>query len=125
MPMNKRRYFSALTALLRCSDHREPNAMTILHTFSTSAQQHAELAARLLRSVSRGDTLLLLGDGTYNLADKTFLQAVQEKELQLYAMTIDVQARGLQTVSNNANAADDALFVELSCQHSKVVSWFP
>jgi len=100
-------------------------AMTTLHTLNASAKQHAELTKRLLRCASQGDALLLLGDGTYNLADKAFLFATQEKGLLLYAMSIDLQVRGLQTIANNATSADDALFVALSCQHSKVVSWFP
>ncbi len=99
-------------------------AMTTLHTLNTSALQQPELAARLLRCTTQGDALLLLEDGTYNLSNPHFLQAVQQKNLVLYAIAIDVNARGLQAWAANAKAADDALFVELSCLHSKVVSWF-
>ena len=99
--------------------------MTTLHTLNASTHQHPELAARFLRCATSGDALLLLGNGIYNLSDKNFLQAVQQKKMSLYAMTMDVKARGLQAFAGNATAADDALFVELSCQHSKVVSWFP
>lgn len=99
--------------------------MTTLHTLNTSALQQPELAARLLRCATHGDALLLLEDGTYNLPNSIFLQAVRQKNLALYSMTVDVTARGLQAWAHNATAADDALFVELSCLHSKVVSWFP
>lgn len=99
--------------------------MSTLHTLNASAQQHPELCERLLRCSSTGDALLLLSDGTYNLSNTHFLNMVQQKKLSLYAMRIDVHARGLQRWENNAQPADDGLFVALSCQHSKVVSWFP
>lgn len=99
--------------------------MTTLHTLNATALQNPELAARLLRCTTHGDALLLLEDGTYNLSNPNFLQEVRQKNLALYAMTIDVTARGLQAWASNATATNDALFVELSCLHSKVTSWFP
>jgi sulfur relay protein TusB/DsrH len=99
--------------------------MSTLHTLNASAQQHSELCERLLRCSSTGDAILLLSDGTYNLSNTSFLDAVKQKKLPLYAMTNDIQARGLQRWENHAQRADDGLFVTLSCQYSKVVSWFP
>ncbi|MCC7516123.1 MAG: sulfurtransferase complex subunit TusB [Pseudomonadales bacterium] len=98
--------------------------MTTLHTLNTSAREHPDLFARLLRCTSHGDALLLLENGVYNLSDTDFLTRVQAVEISLYALNPDIQARGLATLPHHAHIISDANFVTLVCQHEKTVSWF-
>ena len=99
--------------------------MKTLHTLNASAREVPDLLARLLRSASPGDSVLLIEDGVYNLADSTALAAIDAGELGLYALQTDLAARGLQALAAEAGTAlvDDSGFVTLACNHAKVVSW--
>lgn len=98
--------------------------MNTLHTLNASARENTELFARLLRSASPGDSLLLIEDGVYNLADATARQQIATAGLALYCLQPDVLARGMGNQAAHARPVDDSGFVELSCTHSKVLSWF-
>lgn len=96
-----------------------------LHTLNVAAREQHDLLARLLRCATPGDSLLLIEDGVYNLADSTALAAIDAGELTLYALQTDLAARGLQQLAAEAGATvvDDSGFVTLACSHGKVVSW--
>ncbi len=98
--------------------------MNTLHTLNASAREHGDLFARLLRSATAGDTLLLLENGVYNLSDANALQAIADAGLTLFALQADIVARGLAAAGAAANSVDDDGFVALACSHRKVVSWF-
>lgn len=99
--------------------------MKTLHTLNASAREVPGLLARLLRSASPGDSLLLIEDGIYNLTDSTTLAAIDAGEITLYSLQTDLAARGLQQLAAEAGATvvDDSGFVTLACSHTKVVSW--
>ena len=97
--------------------------MNTLHTLNASARENTDLFARLLRSASTGDSLLLIEDGVYNLADPAARQQIAAAGLALYCLQPDILARGLAGQTGDASPVDDCGFVELSCTHRKVVSW--
>lgn len=101
-----------------------------LHTLNAS---QPELFQRLLRCATSGDSLLLIENGVYIIANKHALHAANSLGIRLYCLQVDVCARGLQrwlssgkdaSVMLEISTITDADFVELSCVHSKVVSWF-
>lgn len=100
-----------------------------LHTLNASAREHSALLQRLLRCASSGDSLLLIENGVYNLTDNDFLAAITQAGLTLHCMQADLFARGLNSQDSSAavidaTVVDDNSFVELTCSHHKVVSWF-
>ena len=101
-----------------------------LHTLNTSAREQAALLQQLLRCASVGDSLLLIENGVYNLADTDALAAIKAAGLTLYCLQADVLARGLKhheqsgATTVDATVIDDSGFVELTCSHQKVISWF-
>jgi sulfur relay protein TusB/DsrH len=107
------------------------NNSSTLHTLNASAREQAALLQRLLRCASAGDSLLLIENGVYNLADTDALAAIKAAGLTLYCLQADVLARGLNhhhemsgTTTIDATVIDDSGFVELTCSHQKVISWF-
>jgi sulfur relay protein TusB/DsrH len=100
------------------------NQGNTLHTLNCSTREHAAVLERLLRCASTGDSLLLIENGVYNLTDIAAQRLIADAGLTLYCLKNDVLARGLQHSSASVKTVDDAGFVELSCTHAKVVSWF-
>ena len=106
------------------------NTESTLHTLNASAREQAALLQQLLRCASTGDSLLLIENGVYNLADTDALAAIKAAGLTLYCLQADVLARGLKhhelpgATTVDATVIDDSGFVELTCSHQKVVSWF-
>lgn len=106
------------------------NNTSTLHTLNTSAREQAALLQRLLRCASTGDSLLLIENGVYNLTDTNALTAIKGAGLTLYCLQADVLARGLKhyeqsgVTTVDATVIDDSGFVELTCSHQKVISWF-
>jgi tRNA 2-thiouridine synthesizing protein B len=95
-----------------------------LHTLNASAREQADLLQRLLRCTTTGDSLLLIENGVYNMTDTTTLSAIANAGLTLYCLHADLLARGLDNYNSKAAIVDDKGFVELTCSHHKVVSWF-
>jgi tRNA 2-thiouridine synthesizing protein B len=97
--------------------------MTTLHTLNASAADYSELLKRLLRYAERDDSILLIENGVYNLVNDDAMTAINTAGLTVYYLQNDSLARGIKV--NSGNAIDDQGFVELSCNHRKVLSWFP
>lgn len=99
--------------------------MSTLHTLNASAREHPALLQRLLRCASSGDGLLLIENGVYNLTDNDYLTAISQAGLTLHCLQADLLARGLSHYPDSrATVIDDSGFVQLTCSHHKVVSWF-
>ncbi|HQQ64325.1 MAG TPA: sulfurtransferase complex subunit TusB [Pseudomonadales bacterium] len=97
-----------------------------LHTLNISSRENSAVIDRLLRCASTGDSVLLIENGVYTLADDNALQAFHAAGLALYALQVDIDARGLQhhIISSPVTLLDDSGFVALACEHHKTVSWF-
>jgi tRNA 2-thiouridine synthesizing protein B len=101
------------------------NTTATLHILNASAREQAALLQRFLRCASCGDSLLLIENGVYNLADTDSLAAIKAAGLALYCLQADVLARGLKNYEHSGvTTVDDNGFVELTCSHQKVISWF-
>lgn len=108
-----------------------------LHTLNASPFEYRVLFDRLIRLASPGDSLLLLENGVYAINNTYCLTTIRALGLSLYCLEADIQARGLQNVAaltaqidgipagDKIHLIDDTSFVNLSCNHRKVVSWFP
>lgn len=70
------------------------------------------------RSVTPGDVILFIEDGVYALLRESDIPA----DCSVYAIESDLKARGVKQTL--AKPATYEVFVELTAQHEKVVSWF-
>ena len=74
--------------------------MSSLHTINRSPDSN--LLESCIKVVSAGDAILFIEDGVYHCTSPI----------------------NLQTTMDSVEAIDTARFVELCCEHDKVVSWF-
>ena len=96
--------------------------MSTLHVLSHSPFSDSRLSS-CLRLLNPGDGLLLCGDAVYALQSGTApFTVLQSRQLQLFVLTEDAQARA-QQIPDWAEAIDYPAFVELSIHHDKVNSW--
>ncbi|MGY2280797.1 sulfurtransferase complex subunit TusB [Pseudomonas monsensis] len=96
--------------------------MSTLHVLSHSPFGDDRLSS-CLRVIGTADALLLCGDAVYALQSGTApFTALQSRQLQLFVLTEDAQARA-QQIPDWAEVIDYPAFVELSIHHDKVNSW--
>lgn len=100
--------------------------MSCLHTINRSPE--SSLLESCLSVIKKGDAILFIEDGVYHctdsLASKLTLQTLNNS-VRLYALREDLVARALlPRIPDYITTANYQRFVELSCEHSKVVSWF-
>ena len=95
--------------------------MTSLHTITKPPSAAAlQSCAKFL---SEGDSILLLEDGVYYSTDARNWPALL-LGTKVYGLKEDFVARGLsKIVDRQVELVDYARFVQLSCEHDKVVSW--
>ncbi len=94
----------------------------ILHTVSKSPFSN-QAWQECLYCANSGDSILLLEDGVY--AAMPGSQSDSIDNLHLYAIDVDVNARGLQDkLIPGVEIVDYARFVELTTTHKSVVSWY-
>ena len=95
--------------------------MTSLHTITKPPSAAAlQSCAKFL---SEGDSILLLEDGVYYSADAKNWPALP-LGTKVYGLKEDFVARGLSKIADRqVELVDYARFVQLSCEHDKVVSW--
>lgn len=98
----------------------------ILHTVNQSPFNDSSFS-ECLKFCSRGSSVLLIEDGVYAGKDNTPYSKLIEthSEIQFYALSADVKARGLsQHLAPAITLIDDSEFVELAVTHHSVQSWF-
>jgi tRNA 2-thiouridine synthesizing protein B len=98
----------------------------MLHTVNKSPFDHNTLET-CLKFARQGSALLLIEDGVYAAArDTAVSKQVQEamKSVSIYALTPDVEARGMQNrVMDGVRLVDYGGFVDLVVEHNAVQSW--
>ena len=98
----------------------------MLHTVNKSPFDHNTLET-CLKFARQGSALLLIEDGVYAAArDTAVSKQVQEamKSVSIYALTPDVEARGMQhRVMDGVRLVDYGGFVDLVVEHNAVQSW--
>ena len=96
--------------------------MSCLHTINRSP--NSNLLESCLRVISVGDAILFIEDGVYHCASPINLQTIIQS-VKVYGLREDMLARAmLPKTIDRVEAIDTARFVELCCEHDKVVSWF-
>lgn len=98
--------------------------MSRLHTVNKTAETSQALED-CLRLAAPGDALLLLEDGVYAATSGDLPRRCGELGLKLYALAVDVEARGLgQHLAEGVAIVDETGFVQLCCEADDVSSWF-
>lgn len=96
--------------------------MSSLHTISRSPD--SKLLESCLKVINTGDAILFIEDGVYHCASLIDLQTIIET-VKVYGLREDMLARAtLSKTVDKVEAIDTTQFVELCCEHHKVVSWF-
>lgn len=95
----------------------------MLHTLSHSPW-HRDIRAPL-RLVQPGDELLLLSDGVIAaLEGGPFLDLLRAAPISLYALDVDIDARGLAAqISDSVVRVSYTDFVRLTAKHDAQYSW--
>jgi tRNA 2-thiouridine synthesizing protein B len=98
----------------------------MLHTVNKSPFQCNTLES-CLKHLTKGSAVLLIEDGVYGaLQGTTFSKRVEQalKNVPVYALKPDVEARGMQSrVLNGVKLVDYGEFVDLVAQHNRIQSW--
>lgn len=101
--------------------------MSTLHTVNKSPFQDNSLAS-CLTLCNNGDSVLLIEDGAYGAAHTSpcadHLKRLLSDGTKIYALENDVKARGLQLLLEGIELTDYKGFVELSCAHHCIQSWY-
>jgi tRNA 2-thiouridine synthesizing protein B len=102
--------------------------MSTLHTINKSPFSHATLAS-CLQVCGKQDGILLLEDGVFGALISSpcaeELLAMIQAGLKVYALSGDVNARGLQEkIRTGIQLTDYNGFVQLSVEHKCVQSWY-
>lgn len=102
--------------------------MTTLHTVNQSPFQQQTLKS-CLSVCQTGDAILLIEEGVYATLPSSPtsepMQALKDRGVELYALTPDLEARGLgQRRPDWIQPLDYTGFVRLSSQHQSVQSWY-
>lgn len=96
--------------------------MSCLHTINASPE--SSLLKSCLNVINAGDAILFIEDGVYYCASPIALEAI-DNTVKVYGLREDMLARAtLGKTQDSIEAIDTARFVELCCEHDKVVSWF-
>ncbi|MDO3382286.1 sulfurtransferase complex subunit TusB [Gilvimarinus algae] len=101
--------------------------MSTLHTVNKSPFSNNSLES-CLQLCSEQDCILLIEDGAYGAVAHSpcagSLQQASARGIGIYVLQSDAQARGLQDLLDNIEPTDYQGFVQLSCQHQCIQSWY-
>ncbi|OGI43542.1 MAG: sulfurtransferase TusB [Candidatus Muproteobacteria bacterium RBG_16_65_31] len=98
----------------------------MLHTVNKSPFERTALES-CLKHAGKGDAVLLMEDGVYGAMNGTAFSpriGAALKEVAIYALQPDVEARGIQgRILDGIKLVDYGGFVDLAAQHNPVQSW--
>lgn len=96
--------------------------MSCLHTINRSP--NSNLLTSCLNVINDGDAIMFIEDGVYHCCSQVYLKTLIET-IKIYGLREDMLARSaLAKTMDGVEVIDTAGFVELCCEHDKVVSWF-
>ena len=96
--------------------------MTCLHTISRSA--NSALLNSCIALLQPEDGILFIEDGVYHCIAPLGLKLIPDS-VKIFGLREDLLARAiLPRLDARIAAVDTAGFVDLCCQHDKIVSWF-
>ena len=99
----------------------------MLHIVNKSPSERNTLDA-CLRMAKKGSTVLLIEDGVYAVTKgstaESKLKAAMAKDIHVYALWPDLEARGMQdTVIDGIKQVDYLGFVDLVAENKNAQSW--
>ncbi len=99
----------------------------MLHIVNKSPSERNALDS-CLRMAKKGSTILLIEDGVYAVTKgstaESKLKATMAKDIRVYALWPDLEARGMQdTVIDGIKLVDYPGFVDLVAENKNVQSW--
>ncbi|MEZ5504192.1 MAG: sulfurtransferase complex subunit TusB [Halioglobus sp.] len=95
----------------------------ILHTLNASPSSAA--FTDCVRVVSRGDALVLMGDGVYAAVEDTMAcDALRATGAELYLLQADVLAAGIGDKVGSANCIEMDEMVALTEQYPRQQAWY-
>ncbi len=99
----------------------------MLHIVNKSPSERNTLDA-CLRMAKKGSTVLLIEDGVYAVTKggiaESKLKAAMAKDIRVYALWPDLEARGMQdTVIDGVKHVDYSGFVDLVAENKNAQSW--
>ncbi len=98
--------------------------MSSLHIVNKTPERGTALQD-CLRCASEEDAILLIEDAVYLARDTAANGRFwHDCRMNIHVLEKDCQARGVSAVCPTINILPDAGFVQLACDHNKVVSWF-
>lgn len=101
--------------------------MSTLHTVNKSPFQDQTLNS-CLQVCGDEDCILLIEDGIYGAIEVSpcaaQLQNLIGQGIRIYVLEQDAKARGLQSFLPGIETTDYAGFVQLSCTHQCIQSWY-
>lgn len=96
--------------------------MSTLHTVNKSPDSN--LLASCIAVINNGDSILFIEDGIYYCGLAADTHSIDDT-IKLYGLREDILARAtLSKLNDRTEAIDTERFVELCCEHDKVVNWF-
>ncbi|EPJ55927.1 MAG: hypothetical protein OFPI_01790 [Osedax symbiont Rs2] len=94
-----------------------------LHIINKTSS-HSDLYTDCFKTLLPGDAILLIEGAVYSACGQQVCDLLKQ-QVPLYALNIDIQARGLtQRIHSQVISIDDDTFVSLTCQYKKSISWF-
>lgn len=91
----------------------------ILHLIQKSPFENSALS-NCLDVINKSDSILLMQDGIYALQQ----DRINHLSNRLYALDVDINARGIHTTNTNFTPINYSEFVALCSQHKQTISWF-
>lgn len=96
--------------------------MSCLHTINRSPDSN--LLKSCINVINAGDAILFIEDGVYHCSSQVSLKDIIET-VKIYGLREDMLARAtFPKTIDRVETIDTARFVELCCEHDKVVSWY-
>lgn len=102
--------------------------MSTLHTINKSSYTNNTLIS-CLKICGQNDSVLLLEDGVFGATrsapNTEKLQLLMRSGVKVFALTNDVNARGLEgKLATGIKPVDYNMFVQLTIDHCRVQSWY-
>lgn len=93
-----------------------------LHIVSKIGSQVTPSFSTFLKTCAKGDAIIFIGDGVFNLTSSKEALEQELKNLPIYALEDDIAARGVMDFTP-AGKVDYKQFVELTTEYRKTMSW--
>lgn len=97
--------------------------MSTLHSINLPPSSKSDWET-LINGLNDTDDVILIEDACYATTDLSLVNRILERIPQIYTLESDTLSRGLEPPLNKqVILCNYEMFVQLSCEHTKVISW--